>query len=245
MDQGMYTAAAGAIAMEERLAVISNNLANFNAAGFKKDRVVFEGFQKVLDASGLAAGQYRAVPVDVVVGGQYIDTTQGPFRDTGNPLDVAIVGEGFFVVNTDDGPRYTRAGTFQISPEGLLVTPQGHPVQGEGGDIAVGGGRVTIDSRGAVMVDGEEVDVLQVVAIDGEALVREGSTLFSVRQGYAPGVVDAPVIRQGCIEAANVDPILETVGLITTQRTYEAFQKVIKSVSDSYTKSMQDVAATA
>lgn len=244
MDQGMYTAAAGAIAMEERLAVISNNLANFNTAGFKKDKVAFEGFQKELDASGLAAGQYRALPVDVVAGGQYIDISQGSFRDTGNPLDAAIVGEGFFVVNTADGPRYTRAGTFQISPEGLLVTPQGHPVQGEGGDIAVGNGRVAIDSGGTVMVDGVVADVLQVADIDEEALVREGSALFTVRQGYAPGIVGIPDIRQGCIETANVDPILETVGLITTQRAYEAFQRVIKSVSDSYTQSMHNVGTT-
>jgi flagellar basal-body rod protein FlgG len=94
------------------------------------------------------------------------------------------------------------------------------------------------------MVDGVVADVLQVADIDEEALVREGSALFTVRQGYAPGIVGIPDIRQGCIETANVDPILETVGLITTQRAYEAFQRVIKSVSDSYTQSMHNVGTT-
>jgi len=245
MDQGIYTAAAGAIAMEEMLAIISNNLANINTAGFKKNALVFEDFQKTLDTSMLSPGQYRAVPVDVVAGGQYIDMAQGSFKDTGNPLDVAVVGEGFFVVNTENGLRYTKAGSFQISPEGLLVTPQGHAVQGEGGDITAGSGQVTIDSRGAVMVDGEATDVLQIAVIERDALERAGGSLFTVRDGYAPAIVEAPDIRQGCIESANVDPIVEMVGLITTQRAYEAFQRIIRSVSDSYTQSVHNVGTTA
>lgn len=245
MDQGIYTAAAGAIAMEERLAMISNNLANVNTSGFKKDAVVFEDFQRTLDTARLAPGQHRRVPVDVIVGRQYIDTTQGAFQETGCPLDAAIVGEGYFVVATDSGLKYTRSGSFLVSPEGLLVTPQGHTVQGQGGDITVGTGKVTIDSQGTVMVDGNVADVLQIAAIEDDALLREGNALFSVRQGYAPGVMDAPEIRQGCIESANVDPVVEMVGLITTQRAYEAFQKMIKSVDEAYTQSMHNVGMTA
>ncbi|MCK9263184.1 MAG: flagellar hook-basal body protein [Deltaproteobacteria bacterium] len=245
MDQGIYTAAAGAIAMEERLAMISNNLANVNTSGFKKDAVVFEDFQRALDTARLAPGQYRTVPVDVVVGRQYIDITQGAFQETGSPLDAAIVGEGFFVVAMDSGLRYTKAGSFLVSPEGLLVTPQGHTVQGQGGDITVGTGKVSIDSRGTVIVDGNVADVLQIAVIEDDALVREGNALFGVRQGYAPEVMDAPEIRQGCIELANVDPVVEMVGLITTQRAYEAFQKMIKSVEETYTQSMHNVGMTA
>ncbi len=245
MDQGIYTAAAGAIAMEERLAMISNNLANVNTAGFKKDAVVFEDFQRALDTARLAPGQHRTVPVDVIVGRQYIDTAQGAFQETGSPLDAAIAGDGFFVVATDSGLKYTRSGSFLVSPEGLLVTPQGHTVQGQGGDIAAGTGKVTIDSRGTVMVDGNVVDVLQIAAIEDDALVREGNALFGVRQGYAPAVMDAPEIRQGCIESANVDPVVEMVGLITTQRAYEAFQRMIRSVDETYTQSMHNVGMTA
>lgn len=231
--------------MEERLAIISNNLANINTAGFKKDAVVFEDFQKMLDTSQLSPGQYRSIPVDVMIGKQYIDTAQGSFRDTGNPLDAAIVGEGFFAVNTENGLKYTRSGAFQISPEGLLVTPQGYPVQGQGGDITVGSGKVTIDPRGTVMVDGNVADVLQIIALEDDALMREGNSLFTIREGYAPEVVDTPDIRQGCLESANVDPIVEMVGLITTQRAYETFQRVIKSVDDAYAQSMHNVGMTA
>jgi flagellar basal-body rod protein FlgF len=241
MDQGIYTAASGAIAMEERLSLISNNLANANTVGFKKDGVSFEKFSKMLDTAGLYPGQYRTVPTDVVVGEHYIDTTEGPYQKTGNPLDVAMVGEGFFVVNTENGPRYTRAGSFQISPDGLLSTPQGHAVQGEGGDIALESGAITIDSHGTVSLDGNSLDVLQVVRIPDDALVRDGNGLFDVKVGFAPETVESPYISQGSIERSNVDPIKEMVGLISTQRAYESFQKVMKSFSDTYSLSIRDV----
>jgi flagellar basal-body rod protein FlgF len=241
MDQGMYTAAAGAIAMEERLSVISNNLANVNTTGFKKDAVSYQDFQKELDASMLYPGQFQATPVDVVIGRQYIDSTQGGFRDTGNPLDVAIAGEGFFAVSTPDGIRYTRAGDFTLSPEGLLVTGQGYTVQGQGGDITIGSGKVVIEANGAVMVNGVAADRLQVVSIEQEGLERQGNSLYAPRQGYAAGTVENPEVRQGFIEASNVDPIIEMVGLISTQRAYESFQKVIRAVNDTYSQSMRSV----
>ncbi len=245
MDQGIYTAAAGAIAMEDRLTVIANNLANVNTTGFKKDAVSFQDFQKQLDTSSLYPGQYRATPVDVMVGRQYIDSTQGGFRDTGNSLDVAISGEGFFAVSTPDGIRYTRAGSFTISPEGLLVTPQGYTVQGEGGDIALGNGKVYIDTNGTVMLDGNVVDVLQVVSIEEEALERQGNARFTIKQGYGPEAVESRNIQQGYVESSNVDPIMEMVSLITTQRAYESYQKVIKSFSETYALSMRNVGSGA
>ena len=245
MDQGIYIAASGAIAMEQRLEIIANNLANVNTTGFKKDSISFEDFQKSLDTSRLCPGQYRSTPVDVVIGKQYIDTTQGGFRNTGNPLDVTIAGEGFFVVNTPDGTRYTRAGSFTLSPEGLLVTPQGYAVQGEGGDITIDQGAVIIDSDGTISVDGNVVDKLQIRSIEEYALVRQGNATFSVRQGYAPGTVESPDIRQMCLEASNVDPIGEMVDLISTQRAYESYQKIMKAFTDTYAQSMHNVGTVA
>ncbi|HNY65647.1 MAG TPA: flagellar basal-body rod protein FlgF [Deltaproteobacteria bacterium] len=244
MDQGMYTAAAGAIAMEERLSIIANNLANVNTVGFKKDAVSYQDFQKALDASMLYPGQFQTKPVDVVIGGQYIDATQGGIRETGNPLDAAIVGEGFFAVSTPDGIRYTRAGDFTLSTEGLLVTQQGYPVQGEGGDITIGNGKVAIDPHGTITVDGTVVDRLQVVTIQEAGLERQGNSLYAPRQGFATEPVESPEVRQGFIESSNVDPVIEMVGLISTQRAYEAFQRVIRSVNDTYTQSMQSVGST-
>jgi len=190
MDQGMYTAAAGAIAMEERLTIISNNVANLNTIGFKKDHMSFEQFSKLLDTSMLAEGQYRVIPIDVVALSPTIDVTPGSPVETGNPLDVAMIGDGFFVVSTEDGPRYTRAGSFQLTTDNILVTPQGYRVQGEGGDISIdtttGNGIIGIDSRGKITYDDTDVDTLQVVRIAPEVLVRKGNNLFDVKEGYVP-----------------------------------------------------------
>ena len=160
-------------------------------------------------------------------------------------MDAAIVGDGFFVVNTEDGPRYTRAGSFQISPEGMLSTLQGYTVQGEGGDIALEPGNVEIDSGGTVSQGGNVIDVFQVVNIPGESLMREGNGLFDVKEGFAPETVESLYISQGSIETSNVDPIKEMVGLINTQRAYESFQKVIKSFNDTYALSIRNVGAVA
>jgi len=249
MDQGMYTAAAGAIAMEERLTIISNNVANLNTIGFKKDHMSFEQFSKLLDTSMLAEGQYRVIPIDVVALSPTIDVTPGSPVETGNPLDVAMIGDGFFVVSTEDGPRYTRAGSFQLTTDNILVTPQGYRVQGEGGDISIdtttGNGIIGIDSRGKITYDDTDVDTLQVVRIAPEVLVRKGNNLFDVKEGYVPEPVETPSMSQSYLEAANVEPVSEMVDMIATQRAYDAFQKMIRSINDAYSFSIRNVGMVA
>ena len=247
MDQGIYTAAAGAIAMEERLNIISNNIANLNTTGFKKDQMSFEQFQKSLDTSMLYTGQYKTVPIDVIPVSTSIDLTPGPPVKTGNPLDIALAGDGFFVVNTDNGPRYTRAGSFQLSTENTIITSQGYTVQGNGGDITIdpNKGQLVIDSQGKVSQDGDEVSTLQVVNIPPEDLVREGNNLFSVKEGFTPEPVETPSVIQGSLETANVEPINEMVELIAAQRAYDVFQKVIRSANDAYSYSMHNVGTVA
>ncbi|HVN71000.1 MAG TPA: flagellar basal-body rod protein FlgF [Desulfomonilia bacterium] len=247
MDQGIYTAAAGAIAMEERLNVISNNIANINTTGFKKDQMSFEQFQRALDTSILFSGQYRTVPIDVVPISTSIDLTPGAPVKTGNPLDVALGGDGFFVVNTDNGPRYTRAGSFQLSTDNIIITQQGYTVQGQGGDITIdpNQGQLVIDPQGKVSQDGDEISTLQVVKIPPEALVRQGNNLFSVKAGFTPEPVDAPSVVQSSLETANVEPINEMVEMIAAQRAYDVFQKVIRSVNDAYSYSMHNVGTVA
>jgi flagellar basal-body rod protein FlgG len=230
--------------MAERIDMIANNLANINTVGFKKDAVSYQEFQKALDASMLYPGQFQEIPQDVVLGKQFIDATQGGFEDTHNPLDVSVMGDGFFAVNTPRGVRYTRAGNFTLSPEGMLVTQQGYTVQGQGGDITIGSGKVTISEGGAIMVDGAQVDKLQVVKIPRDGLVRQGDSLYDVKAGMATETVENPDVRQGMLERANVDPVIEMVGLITTQRAFDSFQKVIRAVNDTYTQSMRDVGAS-
>jgi flagellar basal-body rod protein FlgF len=243
MDQGMYTAAAGAIAMEERLNIISNNIANLNTTGFKKDQMSFEQFMRQLDTSMLYTGQYKTVPIDVVAVSSSIDLTPGTPVKTGNELDVAIMGDGFFVVNTDKGVRYTRAGSFQLSAENTIITPQGYAVQGDGGDITLDPTKtnLVISSLGKITQDSDEVGTFQIVTIPPEELVRQGNNLFSVREGYTPEPVEKPALNQGSLETANVEPITEMVEMIAAARAYDAFQKVIRSVNDAYSYSIHNV----
>jgi flagellar basal-body rod protein FlgF len=241
MDQGIYTAAAGAMAMEVKLAVIANNIANANTVGFKKEVVTFEEYLKQLDTSPLVPVQYQRIPEDVITKEYYIDTSQGPSRQTGNPLDMAIIGDGYFVVNTEQGPRYTRSGSFQKSPAGVLVDFQGNPVQGEGGDIPIASGEVIIARDGTVSVNEEVVDKLQVMDIASEALQRMGNNYFEVKQGFAPAAKENPVIEQAALEFSNVDVVKEMLGLIETQRAYESFQKMMRTVSDAYGQAIHNV----
>ncbi len=247
MDQGIYTAAAGAIAMEDRLNIISNNIANLNTTGFKKDQMSFEQYMKQLDTSSLYPGQYRTVPIDVVAVSSSIDLTPGPPVKTGNPLDIALMSDGFFVVNTDEGPRYTRAGSFQLSTDNTIITPQGYSVQGNGGDIMIDPKKsdLVIDSVGKITQDGEELSTLQVVRIPPEALMRQGNNLFSVKEGTTPEPVETISLSQGSIEKANVDPVMEMVEMIATARAYDSFQKMIRSVNDTYSYSMHNVGTVA
>ncbi len=247
MDQGIYTAAAGAIAMEDRLNIISNNIANLNTTGFKKDQMSFEQYMKQLDTSSLYPGQYRTVPIDVVAVSSSIDLTPGAPVKTGNPLDIALMGDGFFVVNTDKGPRYTRAGSFQLSTDNTIITPQGYSLQGNGGDITIDPkkGDLVIDSVGKITQDGEELSTLQVVRIPPDSLMRQGNNLFSVKEGVTPEPVETIFLSQGSIEKANVDPIMEMVEMIATARAYDSFQKMIRSVNDTYSYSMHNVGTVA
>ena len=243
MDQGIYTAAAGAIAMEDRLNIISNNIANLNTTGFKKDQMSFEQYMKQLDTSSLYPGQYRTVPIDVVAVSSSIDLSAGAPVKTGNVLDIAVMGEGFFVVNTDKGTRYTRAGSFQLSTENTIITPQGYRVQGNGGDITIDPEKsnIVIDSTGMITQDQDELSTLQIVKIPPEALERQGNNLFSVKEGFMPQPVESVSLVQGSIEKANVEPILEMVEMIAASRAYESFQKVIRAANDAYSYSMHNV----
>jgi flagellar basal-body rod protein FlgG len=245
MDQGIYTAASGAKVMEDKLRVISNNLSNVGTAGFKRQAVGLSEFEKQLDISNLSQGQYRRTPIDVIVGRNYIDTTSGPYQQTDNPLDVAILGKGFFVINDGNATGYTRAGSFNVSPEGLLVTPQGYSVPGEGGDISLGQGNVVIEADGTINVDGKTIDRLRVVDIQGSDLKRQGPGLLGVKDTVVPVEMEDAAMKQGSIEFSNVEPMKELVELINAQRAYESFQKVIKSFGDTYRLSINTVGTLA
>ncbi len=230
MNSGMYPAVSGSLAAMRRMDIISNNLANVNTPGYKKDKMTFEG---MLAGSVNPPAVPQGMTADPILQKDniYIDYANGPTAQSGNPLDLALDGDGFFAVTTPDGTAYTRQGNFRTSADGTLVTMDGYPVQGAGGAaIRVQGSHVEIDANGGVKVDGEQGGTISVVDFEKPyALTKIGSALFIPKDPQAPVQAAKGLILQGHLEGSNVESISEMVQLIETNRYFEACSKVIQN----------------
>lgn len=242
MNSGMYASVSGSLAAMRRLDIISNNLANVNTPGFKKDKMSFES---------LLAGPVNppAVPQNMTADpllqkeNVYIDYAAGSTSQSGNPLDLALNGDGFFAVTTPEGTAYTRQGNFRASADGSLVTVDGYPVQGAGGaSINIKGSRIEIDANGKVVVDGVQAGALSVVDFEKPyAMTKIGGALFVPANPQAASQPAKAQIQQGYIEGSNVESISEMVEMIETNRYFEACSKVIKGFDDMTAKAANEL----
>ncbi len=276
MVRGTYTAASGMAAQEHRFNAIANNLANADTHGYKRDLAVQKAFPQLLlrrmSDDGVLRVPYRdqgigsvdKAPVIGVLGTGveenevYTVFEQGSLEQTENSFDLALQGEGFFVVRTPGGERYTRNGSFLIGPEGLLVTKQGYPVLGENGPIRIKLNNFVVDENGRIFENDsfgddperlisvrenewqntEEVDRLRIVDVRQTRYLRkQGDSLWrSTRESGDAEIIygeGRPKVRQGFLETANVNPVTEMVQMIEVNRAYEANQKVIQAQDDS------------
>lgn len=247
MLKGIYSAASGMVAEMLRTDTIANNLANVNTNGYKKDIAVTQSFGDLLMSK--IEGKETPTEVGGVGTGAYVAEvaptfTAGAYRDTGNPLDVAIEGAGFFTVQTPQGIRYTRDGSFSFDAEGYLVTHDGYQVLGEQGPIQNTGKinqTFVIDQSGQVFAGKNLLDRLKVVGFpDSSTLQKEGNSLWQATS-TGQDLGEATKLRQGSLESSNVNPIGEMVNLITATRAYEINQKIIQTQDDSLSKSVNDV----
>lgn len=247
MVSGLQTAAAAMNAQTERLAVLANNLANVTAAGYKADHPEF--FQLLTSPRAAesvsptgSAAPLPALPGEVVT---RTDFTPGPLRETGNPLDLALEGPGFFVLRGPNGQQHlTRAGTFTRSAEGLLATADGTPVLGVGGRplSLPDRGHIEIDDRGQVRVDGAGVGALLVVEPPSlERLGKAGGTRFVPPVDLPLPPAQNTAVRQGVVEQSNVNPILTLVEMIDALRVYEAAQRTARGVDDTLRRAVNEV----
>ena len=241
MSGMIYKAAAGAILQQIRLETYANNLANVNTTGFKADQPVFR-----FDAPEIKAATpdnpARLSPYALPL--QYATNFEaGPLRETGGPMDTAIVGKGFFEVQTPDVLQYTRNGRLSINADGILSTTEGWPIMGQGGEISIEGSRIEISEEGEVIVDGDVAGVLKVVDFnDPSVLKKAGNSLFKANDANA-GPVNAEGYRiaHGALEASNVDAIRTMTEIIETLRVFETYQKVIRSADDATAKAVNEV----
>lgn len=238
----MYTSLSGKLAISKQLDVIANNLANMTTTGFRAEKLLFEQYSnpnkavnfsnildQVEDADTLSSSDY------VKVRGSVADFSQGALERTGNALDIAIEGEGFFVVQTPDGERYTRAGDFRLDTTNRLVTQQGWPVQGSGGDISITGKQIQIGEDGTISVDGQSGAKIRVVKINAQDALHEAGTIFKLKEGASPVDNDSAIIKSGFIEGSNVNAVRELTDMILAAKIFESFSSV-----DSANKSMTE-----
>lgn len=278
MVRGLYTGASGMIAQMGRIDVLSNNLANVNTPSYKRDTPILKAFPEMLmrrinddGVRTIPSGSYDLMPVigklgtGVEVNEVYTRFTQGAFKQTQNDFDLALEGEGFFSVQTDEGERYTRNGSFLIDKDGFLVTKDGYKVMGENGLIQIKKNNFMVDEDGNVfenieysndpmrLVSMEENEWNQTVLLDrlkvvnfprlryvkkvGESIYRE--TEYSEKAYIIEN--ERPKVRQGFLEASNVNPVIEMVNLIEVHRNYEANQKIIQAHDAALGKVINEV----
>jgi len=232
MNSGLYSALSGSIAAMKRMDIISNNLANVNTPGYKKDKMLFESMLA-------GAANPPAVPqgstADPILQKEnvYIDYGSGPISQSGNPLDLAIDGPGFFVIQSPEGPAYTRQGNFRLGADGTLVTSEGYQVMGQNGSIRVQGGSVEIDAKGVVTVDGTPSGTISVVDFPRPYNLKKTSSaqFLTVDPQVIPQAATGS-ISQGHLEGSNVETITEMVQMIETSRYFDSCSKVIKGFDD-------------
>jgi len=241
MSGSIYKAGSVAILQQMRLDVYANNLANVNTVGFKADQPVFR--MEEADQPQKTGGEAPALSPYPIPMKYMTNFETGAVQKTGGQLDVSLVGEGFFEVQTPDGLQYSRNGQFSINEDGMLSTQDGWPVMGQGGEIAIDGNRVVIGEEGEVTVDGQVVGVLKVVDFENpDLLTKSGGTLFKA-DDPAAGLGDAEGVRfsQGTLEGSNVNAIRTMTEMIETLRVFETYQKVIRAADEATGKTVNEV----
>ncbi|MFK8138322.1 MAG: flagellar basal-body rod protein FlgF [Bdellovibrionales bacterium] len=264
-SKGIYTALSGAMAQQNKLDTIANNMANANTTGFKKDQQVFKEYLTAYEKSPDVI-QVPKVPASIdsfyhmqgsdksyVDGsGTYTDFSQGVLKRTGNALDVAIEGKALFEVNTPVGVRYTRNGSFNLNAEGTLVTKQGYPVlqagdgPAESRQIRINPGLpLAIGPNGSItQPGGANVGRLSVLEFtETDALKKIGNSLYSTKPNFEvdPQQSTKAVLHQASLESSNVNVVQEMTEMIKTTRTFESLQKAMQAYDSIDNKLVNDV----
>ena len=234
MSNGIYATLSRQDGLLKELQVVANNIANTNTTGYKTDRAIFAEYIMTTgpDTPSLSMGG---------LAGHNFDLTQGTVKFTGGKFDLAIQGEGFFAVETDAGQRLTRAGAFQLSSEGELITPDGARVLSNGTapiQIPPEAENVIIAGDGTISSDGQIIEQVGIFTTDGQ-LQRDTDTRFTSAGALTPS--ETATVLQGAVEASNVSPVLEMARMIEVQRAYEAGQAALEREDQRITQTISTV----
>ncbi|MBI2265178.1 MAG: flagellar basal-body rod protein FlgF [Armatimonadetes bacterium] len=253
MVRGLYTAASGMMVQMIRTDTIANNLANVRTSGFKRELSMFRAIPtqniiRINDKETTGPPPATAFDPRPFIGTMgtgvrfeenFTDFQQGTLETTGNPTDLALQGDGFFVLQTPRGLRYTRDGHFRLGSDRSLVSSEGYPVLGLNGPIVLGEGQLAVTTDGQLTQDGQPIATLRIAGFpDKKSLRKEGHNLFVAG---APEQAAAPAVHQGAVEGANVDMIHSMVSLIEAFRAYEINQRVVTAEDEMTGRAVNDV----
>ncbi len=219
-------------ALTQEFYIITHNLANVSTVGYKR---MCNAFSRVLEAQGVGEETYSPGEIDL---NSAFDFSQGNIFETGRSLDFALYGKGFFLIETPEGPLYTRNGMFQINPNGQIVNSEGNIVAGEGGPITIPAGvglsQLNVSSDGSISVEGTAIGKFRFVDFkdDENKLVPAGSSCFLMPDPeVVPVAAENIVVKQGYQESSNVTLVDELVDMIMVSRLYEANMKLVSAQS--------------
>lgn len=243
MENSLYIGLSRQVALQEQMDIVANNIANVNTPGYRAHNMVFLEYLSKQRNAEKAGNDSISMVHDY---GQYMNTESGPLRNTGNPLDVALEGPGFFGVQTADGVQYTRAGNFQINGAGELVTGSGMLVADNGGGTIVipeDALEVKIARDGTISTDQGVLSQLMVVEFEKpQDLVAQGNGLYKTEDTGNPA--ENTRVMQGMIEGSNVNAVLEMTRMIDVSRAYQSTQRMLQAEHDRQRGMIQTLTRT-
>lgn len=245
MIHGLYTAASGMLVQQTALDANANNLANASTTGYRRQLVSVNSFPRALEnAWGTTSPLEETTPSNYLTTALTNDGAIGIFRQTENPSDLALRGDGFFVIRAAFGQEaLTRDGAFTLNTDNELSTADGWQVLGERGPITIDSANWQVDPSGQVVVDGTAVDRLQIVLPSNPgAAARIGNTRW-VAADTTP--VATPRVAQGYLESSNVNTVAEMIALIAATRTFEASQRCVQALDSTLDRAVNEVGRTA
>lgn len=237
MENTLLIALSRQTTLRREMTSVANNIANMNTHAYKRESMMFDDFLMRSKGGEAIMGDKLKFVRDV---SQYRDLSEGNLEETGNSLDVAIHGDGYFVVETPQGNRYTRNGHFELNNEGVVVTSDGHPVLTAEGDqisIQANDSRIEISRTGQIYTDGGEIGKLGIVNFQNpQFLDKVSNTMYS---SDTPGTqIDQPHVIQGKLELSNVQPIIEMTRMIDVHRSYEKAKSLVGKEDERIKKAL-------